>query len=87
MFFLRRVELWIIDFRSGTAELALPEKFAASGGACGGLTTACGSNLNPAEQRVVTMLRHHGAVKLSASVPPLRSSLHWSVWPKRQISS
>ena len=57
MFFLRRVELWIIDFRSETAELALPEKFAASGGACGGLTAACGSNLNPAEQRVVTMLR------------------------------
>ena len=57
MFFLRRVELWIIDFRSETAELALPEKFAASGGACGELTTACGSNLNPAEQRVVTMLR------------------------------
>ena len=57
MFFLRRVELWIIDFRSETAELALPEKFAASGGACGGLTTACDSNLNPAEQRVVTMLR------------------------------
>ena len=56
MFFLRRVELWIIDFRSETAELALPEKFAASGGAFGWLTTACGSNLNPAEQRVVTML-------------------------------
>ena len=37
MFFLLRVELWIIDFRSETAELALPEKFAASGGACGGL--------------------------------------------------
>ena len=32
VFFLRRVELWIIDFRSETAELALPEKFAASGG-------------------------------------------------------
>ena len=58
MFFLRRVELWIIDFRSETAELALPEKFAASGGACGGLTAAYGSNLNPAEQRVVTMLPH-----------------------------
>ena len=43
MFFLRRVGLWIIDFRSETAELALPEKFAASGGACGGLTTTCGS--------------------------------------------
>ena len=36
MFFLRRVELWIVDFRSETAELALPEKFAASGGATGG---------------------------------------------------
>ena len=58
VFFLRRVELWIIDFRSETAELALPEKFAASGGACGGLTTACGSNLNPAEQRVVRRLPH-----------------------------
>ena len=57
MLFLRRVQLWIIDFRSETAELAFPEKFAASGGACGGLTTACGSNLNPAEQRVATMLR------------------------------
>jgi len=34
--FLRRVELWIINFRSETAKLALLKKFAASGGACGG---------------------------------------------------
>ena len=58
MFFLRRVELWIIDFRSETAELALPEKFVASSSACGGLPAAFGSDLNPAEQRVATMVPH-----------------------------
>ena len=56
MFFLRRVELWIINFRSETAKLALVEKKATSSGTCGGLTAAYGSDLNPAEQRVVTML-------------------------------
>ena len=56
--FLRRVALWIINFCSETAKLALPEKYAASGGACGGLTAAYSSNLNPAEQRVATMLRY-----------------------------
>ena len=58
MLFLRLVELWIINFRSETAKLALPQKLAASaGGACGGLTAAFGSDLNPAEQRVVTVRR------------------------------
>ena len=43
MLFLRLVELWIINFRSETAKLALPQKLAASlrqriesGGATGG---------------------------------------------------
>ena len=58
MFFLRRVELWIINFRSETATLALVEKKAASSGACGELTAAYSSDLNPAEQRVATMVPH-----------------------------
>ena len=78
MFFLRRVELWIIDFRSETAELALPEKFAASGGACGGLTTACGSNLKPAEQRVVTVLRDLQGALLRR--PRVLSTIWWVMY-------
>ena len=63
MLFLRLVEVWIINFRSETAKLALPQKLAASGGACGGLTSAFGSDLNPAEQRVARMLPHlYGAL-------------------------
>ena len=44
----------------GGAELtsgALLEKSPPPAAPAAGLTAACGSNLNPAEQRVVTMLR------------------------------
>ena len=57
--FLRLVELWIINFRSETAKLeSLKNWPPRSGGACGGLTAAFGSDLNPAEQRVVRRPPH-----------------------------